>query len=137
MNQRKRVLFVCVGNAFRSQMAEAFANAYGPDIVLAESAGLAPVLAVPETTKALMREKGIGMDAHFPKALVHMDAASYDVIVNMSGMPVHAPKEVEVLVWNVADPVGAADQRVRQVRDEIEQLVTGLLIRLRRQRQRK
>ncbi len=129
---KRRVLFVCVGNAFRSQMAEAFANAYGGDAVQAESAGIAPVLAVPEATKALMREKGIEMDGHFPKALVHMDVKSYDVIVNMSGMPLHAPAGVEVLNWNVDDPVGSGEKKMREVRDDIEQRVTGLLIRLRR-----
>lgn len=133
---KKRVLFVCVGNAFRSQMAEAFANAYGGGILTAESAGVAPVLAVPEITKTVMREKGIEMDGHFPKALVHMDLKSYDLIVNLSGLPVHAPKETPLLVWNVPDPVGAGENAVRQVRDEIEQLVTGLLIQLRRQQQK-
>ncbi len=132
---KRKVLFVCVGNAFRSQMAEAFANAYGGDAVQAESAGIAPVLAVPEATKALMREKGIEMDGHFPKALVHMDVKSYDVIVNMSGMPLHAPAGVEVLNWNVDDPVGSGEKKMREVRDDIEQRVTGLLIRLRRERQ--
>ncbi len=130
---KKRILFVCVGNAFRSQMAEAFAKAYGGDAVEAESAGLAPVLAVPEITKAMMREKGIDMDGHFPKALVHMDLKSYDMIVNMSGMPIHAPQGVNVEVWHIDDPVGAGDRKMREVRDEIEQRVTGLLIRLRRQ----
>jgi len=133
--KKRKVLFVCVGNAFRSQMAEAFANAYGRETVQAESAGIAPVLAVPEATKALMREKGIEMDGHFPKALVHMDVKSYDVIVNMSGMPLHAPAGVEVLNWNVEDPVGSGEKKMREVRDDIEQRVTGLLIRLRRQLQ--
>lgn len=129
---KRRVLFVCVGNAFRSQMAEAFANAYGAGAVQAESAGIAPVLALPEITKTLMREKGIDMDGHFPKALVHMDVKSYDVIVNMSGMPIQAPGGVEVLTWNVDDPVGSGEKKIREVRDDIEQRVTGLLIRLRR-----
>lgn len=133
--KKRKVLFVCVGNAFRSQMAEAFANAYGRETVQAESAGIAPVLAVPEATKALMREKGIEMDGHFPKALVHMDVKSYDVIVNMSGMPLQAPPGVEVLNWNVDDPVGSGEKKMREVRDDIEQRVTGLLIRLRRQLQ--
>jgi arsenate reductase len=132
---RKRVLFVCIGNAFRSQIAEGFARAYGGDAVEAESAGLAPVLSVPEITKTVMREKGVDISGHFPKALVHMDLKSYDVIVNMSGMPLHGPAGVEVLHWRVADPVGAGDKAVRDVRDEIEQLVTGLLIRLRRGRE--
>ncbi len=130
--RKKRVLFVCVGNAFRSQMAEGFARSYGGDVVEAESAGIAPALAVPEATKAAMREKGIELDSHFPKALVHMDPRSFDVIVNMSGVPLQAPPGVEMVTWNVADPVGAGEKALRQVRDEIEQLVAGLLIRLRK-----
>lgn len=131
MNQKKRVLFVCIGNAFRSQMAEAFARAYGTGVVEAESAGIAPALAVPDVTRSVMLEKGIAMDSHFPKALLHMDLKSYDVIVNMSGLPLDAPAGVQMLTWNVPDPVGEGDKVVRQVRDEIEQLVVGLLIRLR------
>ncbi len=134
MNPKKRVLFVCVGNAFRSQMAEAFARAYGTDVVEAQSAGIAPVLAVPEATRTMMREKGIELDGHFPKALLHMDLKSFDVIVNMSGLPLQAPPDAQMVTWNVPDPVGASDKVMRLVRDEIEQLVVGLLIRL-RQRQ--
>jgi arsenate reductase len=134
VKRKKRVLFVCVGNAFRSQMAEAFARAYGADAVEPESAGIAPVLAVPEATRAVMREKGIELDSHFPKALVHMDLKTFDMVVNMSGLPLHAPPGVEMVTWNVPDPVGESDKVLRMVRDEIEQLVTGLLIRL-RQRQ--
>ncbi len=99
-----------------------------------ESAGIAPVLAVPEATRAVMREKGIELDSHFPKALVHMDLKTFDMVVNMSGLPLHAPPGVEMVTWNVPDPVGESDKVLRMVRDEIEQLVTGLLIRL-RQRQ--
>ncbi len=134
MNPKKRVLFVCVGNAFRSQMAEAFARAYGTDVVEAQSAGIAPVLAVPEATRTMMREKGIELDGHFPKALLHMDLKSFDVIVNMSGLPLQAPPGAQTVTWNVPDPVGASDKVMRLVRDEIEQRVVGLLIRM-RQRQ--
>lgn len=131
MTRKKRVLFVCIGNAFRSQMAEAFARTYGSDVVEAQSAGIAPVMELPESTREVMREKGIDLDSHFPKALVHTNLKSYDVVVNMSGLPLHAPPGVQMHVWNVPDPVGEGEKRVRQVRDEIEQLVVGLLIRLR------
>lgn len=132
VTRKKRVLFVCIGNAFRSQMAEAFARTYGQDVVEAESAGIAPVLALPDATREVMREKGIDLDSHFPKALVHTNLKSYDVVVNISGLPLHAPRGVRVEVWNVPDPVGEGEDRLRWVRDEIEQLVVRLLIRLRR-----
>lgn len=130
---KKRVLFVCIGNAFRSQMAEAFARAYGADVVEAESAGLAPVVEVPEITKKVMREKGIELEGHFPKALLHMDVKSYDLVVNMSGVPLKLPAR-EVIDWQVPDPVGGGEKAARETRDLIEQLVAGLLIRLRRQK---
>ena len=129
---KKRVLFVCVGNAFRSQMAEAFARAYGADVVEAQSAGVAPMLAVPEATKNTMLEKGIAMHAHFPKALVHMDMRGFDVLVNMSGLPLHAPPGVELIVWDVPDPAGGDERCLQQARERIEQLVVGLLLRLRK-----
>jgi len=62
-----RVLFVCLGNAYRSQMAEGFANRLGHDVLVAESAGLTPVDRVPETTLHVMWEKGIDISAQFPK----------------------------------------------------------------------
>lgn len=130
---KKRVLFVCVGNAFRSQMAEAFARAYGADLVEAESAGLSPVVEVPEITRKVMREKGIELDAHFPKWLLHMDVKSYDVVVNMSGVPLKLPAR-EVIDWQVPDPAGGGEKEARQTRDLVEQLVTGLLIRLKTQK---
>ena len=127
---KKRVLFVCIGNAFRSQMAEAFARAYGADAVEAESAGLAPVVEIPELTQRVMLEKGIRLDGQFPKALLHMDLKRYDVVVNMSGVPLKLPAR-EVVEWRVPDPVGGGEKAARETRDQIEQLVVGLLIRLR------
>jgi protein-tyrosine-phosphatase len=129
---KKRVLFVCIGNAFRSQMAEAFARAYGGDAVEADSAGLAPVVEVPEITKRVMREKGIELEGHFPKALLHMDVKSYDLVVNMTGVPLKLPVP-EVVQWQVPDPVGGGEKAARETRDLIEQLVAGLLIRLKKQ----
>jgi protein-tyrosine-phosphatase len=129
---KKRVLFVCIGNAFRSQMAEAFARAYGGDAVEADSAGLAPVVEVPEITKKVMREKGIELEGHFPKALLHMDVKGYDLVVNMTGVPLKLAVP-EVIEWQVPDPVGGGEKAARETRDLIEQLVAGLLIRLKKQ----
>jgi len=57
---RKRVLFVCLGNSCRSQMAEAFARAYGSDVLIAASAGLTPASGVAADTSRAMAEKGLG-----------------------------------------------------------------------------
>ena len=129
-----RVLFVCLGNAYRSQMAEGFANRLGRDVLAAESAGLTPVDVVPEMTRSLMREKGIDISAQFPKAAEEMDLASYDLVVNMAGLPIAGVPRVSTRTWVVPDPVWASERAAREVRDEIESLVMGLILELRKQR---
>ena len=62
------MLFVCIGNACRSQMAEGFARAYGGDVMEAASAGLSPAVAVPPDTIRAMDEKNIDIRGQFPKS---------------------------------------------------------------------
>ncbi|MGD0580262.1 MAG: hypothetical protein ABSC08_15185 [Bryobacteraceae bacterium] len=131
-----RVLFVCLGNAYRSQIAEGFANRLGRDVLAAESAGLTPVDAVPETTLNVMREKGIDISAQFPKAAGVLDLKSYDLVVNMAGLPIPGSPQASTRTWVVPDPVGASERVAREVRDEIESLVMGLILELRQQRER-
>ena len=128
-NRRLRVLFVCVGNASRSQMAEAFANAYGPDVIDAKSAGLLPARSVASVTRLVMDEKEISLRNAEPKGLKHFDLSRIDVIVNMSG---HAMPSFQtpVLRWAVRDPNGKDESVHRHVRDRVEthviEMVTGL-----------
>jgi len=68
---KKRVLFVCVGNSCRSQMAEAFARLYGNDVIIAASAGISPAYSVAPDTMRAMREKNLDLRDHFPKSLRH------------------------------------------------------------------
>jgi arsenate reductase len=125
------VLFLCIGNACRSQMAEGFARTYGRDVMLAESAGLAPAYIVPADTKTVMAEKGIDLSAAHPKGLKELPHFRPDVIVNLSGEPFSAPG-AEVFEWKVTDPYRGSLQLYRQVRDEIEQRVMGLVLALRK-----
>src|SRR5947209_2471045 len=81
---KKRVLFVCIGNACRSQMAEGFARTYGSDALVAASAGVAPAGAVARDTVRAMLEKNIDLREHFPKSIQHLDRARFDLVVNMS-----------------------------------------------------
>ena len=69
---KKRVLFVCIGNACRSQMAEGFARTYGDDVLIAASAGVAPAVKIPSDTIRAMEEKNIDIRDQFPKALRHL-----------------------------------------------------------------
>src|SRR5579864_7365558 len=82
---KKRVLFVCIGNACRSQMAEAFAKAYGSDILIVRSAGLAPAVSMPPLTRQTLSEKNIQSEGQFPKALEAVAGEPFEVVVNLSG----------------------------------------------------
>jgi arsenate reductase len=130
-----RVLFVCIGNAFRSQMAEAFARQLGKDLMVADSAGLSPMSSLPEVTVRVMREKGLDISAQFPKPVGSLDVKSYDLVINMTGLNISNLPPTSTRCWVVPDPVGEKDDVVREVRDEIESLVMGLVLELRRMRE--
>src|SRR5882724_11846588 len=103
---KKRVLFVCIGNACRSQMAEAFARRYGSDVAEAASAGLSPATNIPDLTRAVMLDKNISLDGQSPKGIEVFPKVQWDVVVNISGYPlpqVHAARAVE---WKIQDPMG-------------------------------
>ena len=133
--KRKRVLFLCIGNACRSQMAEAFARTYGADILLAASAGLAPAIKMaPDTLKA-MGEKNIDLRDQFPKSLRHLGRAEFDLVVNLSGssVPEDLASRTKVLEWEVDDPVFMKYDQHCEIRDQIEKLVMSLILDLRQQ----
>ena len=125
----RRILFVCVGNAYRSQMAEGFMRAYAGRTWEVVSAGVAPAGRLPGETVAMMKEKGIDVSGHFPKSLNEVLRTNYDVVINMSGVPL--PGVSNVVDWTVEDPQGAAEAKFRQVRDDIEQRVMRLVVALR------
>ena len=126
----EKVLFVCLGNACRSQMAEGFARAYGKDVMIPESAGLAPAMSVPVETKQTMAEKNLDISAQFPKPVNMFPKGHFDRIVNMSGYPM--PGFPMATVWKVQDPIGGTPDEYRAVRDQIEQLVMMLILEMRR-----
>lgn len=129
-----RVLFVCIGNSCRSQMAEAFATRDGAGILIARSAGLAPCEMVAPITREVMAEKGIDLNGATPKGL-DLTGTNYDLIVNMSGR--RLPGRVaaaEVREWDVEDPIWVSRERHCEIRDQIEGLVKELVGELRRRR---
>jgi len=127
---RRKVLFVCLGNACRSQMAEAFARTYGSDVMEPSSAGLTPASMIPEVTHAVMSEKGIQLQQQFPKMMPLVRTDVFDLVVNLSGYPLRT-QDCEVREWTVRDPMGSKDSVHREVRDEIERLVMNLILELR------
>ena len=132
-----RVLFVCIGNAYRSQIAEAFARTLGHDVFVAESAGLSPVSELPGGTVRVMREKGIEVSAQVPKSALSLDLKCYDLVVNMTGVSIPSLPPKSTRTWNVPDPVGQSDAILRGVRDEIESLVMGLVLERRKMREQR
>jgi arsenate reductase len=127
-----RVLFICIGNSCRSQMAEGFARAYGSDVMLAASAGLSPAyMLAPDTVRA-MDEKNIDLREQFPKSLKHLGRAQFDLFINMSGYELPPEIDTPVRVWPVPDPVAEDYETHCQIRDEIENRVMALILELRR-----
>ncbi len=111
-------------------MAEGFARTYGQDVLIAQSAGLAPALAVVPLTHHVMLDKNIDLGDCYPKQLENVDG-DIDLIVNMSGHRVPGFEGTSREVWVVRDPIGESEEVFCQVRDEIEQRVLELVERLR------
>jgi len=125
------VLFLCIGNACRSQMAEGFARAYGADVIDPCSAGLGPAAAVPAETVQTMQEKNIDLSEAFPKGVDGVQREGIDLIVNLTGSRLPAAIRTPVEDWNVRDPIGESEKVYRQVRDEIEGRVMKLILAMR------
>ncbi len=128
----RKVLFLCVGNSCRSQMAEGFARKYGSDVMEAASAGLSPAPIIQTLTRKVMEEKNIRLDDHFAKSLDAVNLPSFDLIVNMSGMKLPRKMPIEVREWKVEDPIGKAEEVYMAVRDQIEMAVMRLILEFRR-----
>ncbi len=130
---KKRVLFLCIGNSCRSQMAEWFARTYGSDVMEPMSAGMAPAMTVSEMTKQVMLDKNIALVDPVPRGIVEFSPGGLDLIVNISGSGLpKAYRSIETIVWTVRDPIGQKQAVYEQVRDEIEGLVMRLILDLRR-----
>lgn len=125
----KKVLFVCVENAGRSQMAEAFAKHYGKGKIEAQSAGTMPSKEVNPIVVQVMREKGIDIFANKPKLINNQMVQEADIIVMgcEAGGFCPAPLLGKVVDWKIEDPKGKPIEKVRQIGDEIERKVKKLM----------
>ena len=125
------VLFVCVHNAGRSQMAAGFLTHLAGDRVTVRSAGSTPADSVNPAVVEVMNEVGIDLSAETPKVLTNEAALASDVIITMGcgdACPVFPGKRYEE--WTLPDPAGWTPEGVRPVRDEIEARVLNLLAEL-------
>ncbi|WP_310715451.1 arsenate reductase ArsC [Streptomyces lydicus] len=126
--RKPSVLFVCVHNAGRSQMAAAFLTHLGGDQVEVRSAGSAPADTVNPAVVEAMAEVGIDLSAQTPKILTTEAVQASDVVITMGcgdACPVFPGKQY--LDWKLDDPAGQGVDAVRPIRDEIERRIHGLL----------
>lgn len=122
------ILFVCVRNAGRSQMAAAFAARVGGDRVSALSAGSHPASRVNPLVAQAMSEVGIDLSLAYPKGLMDEEVRAADVIVTMGcgdACPIYPEKRY--INWELEDPEGKPIEVVRAIRDEIERRVKSVL----------
>jgi len=132
--RKTKVLFVCIGNSCRSQMAEAWARHLAPDVIEASSAGTAALGEISKMTSQVLAEYGVAMDGQFSKQLREADCAAAERIINITGAPgrtlfsAHAAKAED---WDVPDPYFGGVEMNRQICEDIERRVTELAARLR------
>lgn len=129
MKNLKRVIFVCVGNAARSQMAEGFARHHGGEKIEVSSAGTKPAGIVSSGAVEAMREKGIDIGAHWSKPISPELVERADMMVTMgcgpNACPAAPPEKLRE--WNIEDPLGKSSEELREIRDEIETKVLEIL----------
>jgi arsenate reductase len=125
-----KILFVCMGNCVRSQIAEALARHHFDDVITAESAGLHPLGFIDPTARAAVEERGVSMEGQFSKGLRNHALDQPDLIVNMSGLPgtsVFHGRACED--WPIPDPFGEDLDTHRRICDDIEARIKKLAAR--------
>ena len=138
-SRRTRVLFVCVGNACRSPMAEAIARYDAADVIEAASAGLYPMGSIAEQTKQTLMLNGYSADGLTSNALTRQAADAADIIINMTGRQKDETfwEQAKVEDWIVQDPYGAAPETYQRVFEGIKRRVNQLALGLREKRENK
>jgi arsenate reductase (thioredoxin) len=123
------VLFVCVHNAGRSQMAAALLDARGKGTVHVRSAGSAPAGTINTTVIEAMSEMGLDLSKESPKPMSDDVVCAADVVITMGcgdACPIYPGKRYED--WDVEDPAGKDLATVREIRDDIARRVDGLIV---------
>jgi arsenate reductase len=126
----KTILFVCVENAGRSQMAEGFFRKYAPSLYKGISAGTKPVSQINPLAVEVMKEVGIDISNQKSKDITEDMMRNSAYIVNMGCMEKESCPTLflhNLVDWHVEDPKGKSIEKVREIRDEIEQRVKKLV----------
>ncbi len=134
MREPEKILFICVGNSCRSQMAEALARHLASDVIAASSAGVSPLGHIESRTRQVLLERGVSIEGQFSKGLDDSAIPRPPTrIINMSGIPgasLFPGGAVED--WYVDDPFGDDVATYRRICDDIEARVRDLAARLRK-----
>ncbi|MEP6758958.1 MAG: arsenate reductase ArsC [Actinomycetota bacterium] len=131
MARKPTVLFVCVHNAGRSQMAAGLLRLHGGDRVDVRSAGSAPADEINQAVVEVMNEVGVDLSDAVPTSLATVFVEASDVVITMGcgdACPIIPGKRY--LDWELPDPSGLSPEEVRPIRDEIDRRVRGLLAEL-------
>ena len=129
LKTKKTILFVCVENAGRSQMAEGFFKKYAPEGFVPASAGTKPISQIDPLAIQVMNDIGIDISKQKPKDLSEDMMRNSDKIINMGCMDnnfcptLFIPKVID---WGIEDPKGKQIEQVREIRDEIERRIKEL-----------
>jgi arsenate reductase (thioredoxin) len=127
-NDVPEVLFVCVHNAGRSQMAAGLTRLRSQGRIRVRSAGSAPAEEINPNAVAALEELGVDMTDEFPKPLTDDGVRAADVVITMGcgdACPIYPGKRYED--WELDDPAGQDLETVRRIRDEIDERVQGLV----------
>ncbi|HZD12832.1 MAG TPA: hypothetical protein VE177_04855 [Candidatus Binatus sp.] len=131
MRNRKEILFVCVENAGRSQMAQAFAEKQG---LSSMSAGTLPSAGINPIVVEAMKEKGLDLSSRSPKMLTPEMISQASLVVTMGcsveqvcPRPMLVQMQKKLVDWHLEDPKGKPIEQVRKIRDEIEKHVLELV----------
>jgi arsenate reductase len=127
---QRTILFVCIENAGRSQMAEGFFRKYAPEGYKAASAGTKPVSAINPLAVQVMNEVGIDISNQKSKDISEDMMRNSTKIVNMGCMEKESCPTLflnNLLDWNIEDPKGKPIEMVREIRDEVERRVRELV----------
>jgi protein-tyrosine-phosphatase len=130
---KTRVLFVCIGNACRSPMAEAIARKEANDVIEASSAGFYPMGMIPEMTQTILERSGYSANGLRSKGLREIVSEEIDLVVNLSGYAraQSLEKFMQVENWEVSDPYDADDATYQRTLEDIRGRVRDLAQRLR------
>jgi len=134
MTKKASVLFVCVHNAGRSQMAAAYLQHLSENQIEVRSAGSMPADQINPAVVAAMLEENIDISKNIPKILTTEAVQDSDYVITMGcgdACPIFPGKKY--LDWNLVDPAGQGVESIRPIRDEIKQLVWGLIKEIRGQ----